>query len=117
MIRGNVMGSSLDFNQRSSTWDGLERREIRALVAKHLGIDVARVTDEAHFRNDLGARWLDRLELLILVEDQFADLEIRDEDADQIEVVSDLIRCVEGARKRDSAAPLGDGGVGAGLMA
>ena len=103
------MGSSnISFTARSSAWEGLEVREIRALVAKHLEIDVARVTDEAHFRHDLGVHWLDRLELLILIEDEFADIEISDGDADQIEVVGDLIRCIEGARRRDPPARLMD---------
>jgi acyl carrier protein len=92
--------TSLSFTQHVSGKKGLEVREIRALVAKHLDVDVGRVTDEAHFCHDLGADWLDRLELLILIEDQFADVEIADDDADPIEVVGDLIRYVEGAQGR-----------------
>ena len=65
------------------------------LVAKHLGVDVRRVTDEAHLRDDLGADWLDRLELMMAIEDQFAGVEITDADSDQMEVVGDLIRFVE----------------------
>jgi acyl carrier protein len=58
-------------------------------------VDIKRVTDEAHFTDDLGADWLDRLELMIVIEDQFADVLITDEDVDQIEVVGDLIRHIE----------------------
>ncbi len=101
--------SSLSFTQRISGREGLEVSEIRALVAKHLDVDVGRVTDEAHFRHDLGADWLDRLELLILIEDQFADVEIPVDDADQIEVVGDLIRYVEGARSRKGLLTLMSG--------
>ena len=43
--------------------------DVRALVANHLGVSVGRVTDEAHFTNDLGADWLERPELMIAVED------------------------------------------------
>jgi len=50
---------------------------------------VERVTDEAHFTDDLGADWLDRLELMIVIEDQFPAVEITDDDVDQIEVVGD----------------------------
>ncbi len=92
------MGNLSD-SRKISSREGLDVRDIRALVAKHLGVDVLRITNEAHFRRDLGADWLDRLELLILIEDQFADIEIPD-DADQIEVVGDFIRCVERARGR-----------------
>jgi acyl carrier protein len=53
------------------------------------------VTDEAHFTDDLGADWLDRLELMIVIEDRFPNLVITDEDVDQIEVVCDLIRHIE----------------------
>jgi acyl carrier protein len=62
---------------------------------RHLGVDVKRVTDEAHFTDDLGADWLDRLELMIVIEDRFADVVITDEDVDQLEVVGDLIRHIE----------------------
>jgi acyl carrier protein len=92
--------SSLSVTQPTSGQQGLAVGEIRALVARHLHVDVGRVTDEAHFRHDLGADWLDRLELLLLIEDQFADVEITDDDAHQIEVVGDLMRYVEGARSR-----------------
>jgi acyl carrier protein len=68
---------------------------VRALIAEHLGVDIARVTDEAHLSDDLGADWLDRLELMIAIEDQFTDVEITDDDADQLNVVGDLIRHIE----------------------
>ena len=54
--------------------------DVRALIANHLGVSVSRVTDEAHFTKDLGADWLDRLELMMAVEDQFAGVEITDAD-------------------------------------
>src|ERR1700747_1247787 len=69
--------------------------DVRALIANQLGVDVKRVTDVAHFTDDLGADWLDRLELMIVIEDRFADVVITDEDIDQLEVVGDLIRHIE----------------------
>ena len=57
---------------------------------------VKRVTDEAHFTDDLGADWLDRLELMILIEDRFPAVEITDDDVDRIDVVGDLIRHIAG---------------------
>jgi acyl carrier protein len=53
------------------------------------------VKDEAHFTDDLGADWLDRLELMIAIEDRFPNVVITDEDVDQIEVVGDLIHHIE----------------------
>src|SRR5262245_19456796 len=97
--------SNLSFTPPLSGRAGPEVGDIRALVAKHLHVEVGRVTDEAHLRHDLGADWLDRLELLILIEDQLADVEIT-ADADQIEVVGDLMRCVKGARSRKGRLPL-----------
>ena len=52
------------------------------------------MTDEAYFTDDLGADWLDRLELMIVI-DRFADVGIKN-DVDQ-EVVGDLIRHVAGS--------------------
>jgi acyl carrier protein len=66
--------------------------DVRILVANHLGVNVGRVTDEAHFSDDLGADWLDRLELMMMVEDQFPGVEIADDEVDRIEVVGDLIQ-------------------------
>jgi acyl carrier protein len=83
--------------------------DVRTLIANHLGISVGRVTDEAHLTNDLGADWLDRLELMMAVEDQFAGVEITDEDVDQIAVVGDLIRHIEAMdneRRQRGVAPV-----------
>jgi len=75
--------------------EGLDTGEIRTLIAEHLDVNLKRVTDDAHFIRDLGADWLDHLELMIMVEDRFSGLEITEDDVDQIEVVGDLIRYVE----------------------
>ena len=69
--------------------------EVRTLIADYLGISAKQVTDEAHLGDDLGLDWLDQLELMILIEDEFADIEISENDANQIEVVGDLIRILE----------------------
>jgi acyl carrier protein len=102
LIRGLIMTfTSLSFPQPICGNEGIQIGEIRALVAKHLHVDVERVTDEAHFRDDLRADWLNRLELLILIEDRFADVEFPDGDSDQIETVGDLIRYIEDVRSAD----------------
>jgi acyl carrier protein len=74
--------------------------KVRAIVAGHFRIDPDRLTDELRLRDDLGADWLDRLELMIAVEDQLAGLEITDVVADQIETIGDLTRAIEGLQKR-----------------
>jgi acyl carrier protein len=68
--------------------------QVRSVIAEHFGIDPNRLTDEARFR-DLGADWLDRLELVIAIEDQMTGVEIDDVVADQIDTVGDLMRVIE----------------------
>ena len=72
------------------TESSVDINKLRVLIAEHLEVDVRHVTDDAHLNRDLGADWLDRLELIILVE-EIAGVEITDDEANQIEVVRDLI--------------------------
>ena len=99
--------------QRTGAQEDFDTDTVRTLIAEYLHVDVRRVTDEAHFNDDLGADWLDRLELTILIEDEFAGVEITDDDADHIEVVGDLIRHIEiansqprGVKSRRNARPI-----------
>ena len=87
--------SSLSPTQRPALQEDFDADKVRTVIAEYLGVNVKRVTDEARFSDDLGVDWLDRLELMILIEDKFAGVEISDNDADQIEVVGDLIRHIE----------------------
>ena len=104
--------ASLKWSQKATaTREVLASNDVRTLIANQLGVDVKRVTDEAHFTDDLGADWLDRLELMIVIEDQFADVLITDEEVDQLEVVGDLIRHIENVEattlhRRGDAAPV-----------
>jgi len=70
--------------------------KVREIIAGHFGIDPERVTDEARFRDDLGADWLDRLEVIIAIEDQVSGFALADVVADQIDTVGDLMRVIEG---------------------
>jgi len=49
--------------------------KVRRLIAEYVSIDVKQVTDETHLTDDLGLDWLDQLELLVLIEDEFAGVE------------------------------------------
>jgi acyl carrier protein len=89
-----IIGSLTSSQQTTAVKAGFATKDIRTLIANHLGVDVKRVTDEARFA-DLGADWLDRLELMIVIEDQFADVELMHDDVHQIDVVGDLIRHIE----------------------
>jgi len=71
---------------------------LRNLIAAQLHVNLRRVTDEARLIEDLGADWLDRLELILAIEDQFGCVEIGEEQADQMARVGDLIRFIETQR-------------------
>jgi acyl carrier protein len=93
--------------QRKAIKTAFATNDVRTFIAKHLGVSVHRVTDDAHFTDDLGADWLDRLDLMIAVEDQFAGVEITDDDIDRIQAVGDLVRHIEtldSERRRRGAA-------------
>jgi len=68
--------------------------KLRLLIAEYLQVHIRHVTDDAHLGRDLGADWLDRLELIMLVED-IAGVEITDNEVDQIERVGDLIHYID----------------------
>jgi acyl carrier protein len=68
--------------------------EIRNLVAEFLSVDLRLVSDQTRFLTDLGADWLDRLELMMMIEDQFG-VEIADDVIDRMEAVGDLVRYME----------------------
>ena len=94
-----TIGSASSIQPTAVTQETLASKEIRAFIAEYLDVDVERVTDEAHFADDLGANWLDRLELIIAVEDR-AGLELTDDDVERIEAVGDLVRCIENANTK-----------------
>ena len=63
------------------------------LIAGYLGVDASRITDGAHLSDDLGIEWLDQIELLLIIEDEFAGIQFSDPPA--IELVGDLLRYIE----------------------
>jgi len=60
--------------------------EVERIIADHLNIDIAKVTDDAHIIDDLGADSLHTVELILGFETQF-DIEISDEDAEELVTV------------------------------
>jgi acyl carrier protein len=87
--------SAETMDARAALHVDFDANKIRALIAKYLGVDAERVTDDAHFRNDFDLDSLDQLELLILIEEQFSGAEFSDAAVEQVEVVGDLIRYME----------------------
>jgi acyl carrier protein len=82
------------FTQQTAVANESVAMNVRSLVAEYLGVNANRVSDEAQFFNDLGADWLDRLELMIAIEEHF-DIEIDDDDVEKLRAVGDLIRFIE----------------------
>ncbi|HOF15758.1 MAG TPA: acyl carrier protein [Bacteroidales bacterium] len=70
--------------------------KVIAIVADKLGRDVAEVTPEKSFVNDLGADSLDNVELLMVFENEFK-IKIPEEDQDKIVTVGDAIKFVKEA--------------------
>jgi acyl carrier protein len=78
--------------------------KVREIIAEYFGIDPDLLTDEARFSDDLDADWLDRLELMIAIEDQLAGIEIDDVLIDQIDTIGDLMRVIEIVKDGDPSA-------------
>ena len=68
--------------------------KVKKIVADHLGVDEAKVTEEASFIDDLGADSLDTVELVMAFEEEFG-AEISDSDAEKILTVGDAIKFIE----------------------
>ena len=68
--------------------------KVKKIVTDHLGVDEAKVTEEASFIDDLGADSLDTVELVMAFEEEFGS-EISDSEAEKILTVGDAIKFVE----------------------
>lgn len=68
--------------------------KVKKIIVEHLGIDEAKVTDDASFIDDLGADSLDTVELVMAFEEEFGS-EISDSEAEKILTVGDAIRFIE----------------------
>ena len=68
--------------------------KVKKMVADHLGVDEAKVTEEANFIDDLGADSLDTVELVMAFEEEFGS-EISDSDAEKILTVGDAVKFIE----------------------
>lgn len=67
--------------------------KVKSIIVSQLGVEEAEVTMEASFIDDLGADSLDIVELVMAFEEEF-DIEIPDEDAEKIRIVSDAVNYI-----------------------
>ena len=68
--------------------------KVKGIIVELLGVDAAKVTAEARFREDLEADSLDLVELIMAFEEEFSE-EIPDEDAEKIRSVKDAIEYID----------------------
>ena len=67
---------------------------VKEIIAKHLGIEPDKVTEDDNFIDDLGADSLDTVELALSFEDEFG-CEIPDDAAESMFTVGDVIKFLE----------------------
>lgn len=67
---------------------------VREIVAKHLGIEAEKITEDASFIDDLGADSLDQVELVMEFESQFG-CEIPDDVAEKIVTLGDAVKYIK----------------------
>ncbi len=73
--------------------------EIKGIIVELLGVDAAKVSKEARFREELEADSLDLVELIMAFEEKFGG-EISDEDAQKITTVGEAVNYVETRMKK-----------------
>ncbi len=64
--------------------------KVKKIVAEHLGVEEAKIVDDASFIDDLGADSLDTVELVMAFEEEFG-CEISEDAADTIVTVGDAV--------------------------
>ena len=70
----------------------IEDRVTQVLVEQR-GVEELQVTPESNLIDDLGADSLDRVEIIMALEDEFS-VHISDEEADTLETVGDIVELV-----------------------
>ena len=73
--------------------ENLEER-VKKIIVTQLAVDIAEVTPQSQFVQDLGADSLDTVELVMALEEEF-DVEIPDEDAEKIKTVGDAVSYIK----------------------
>jgi acyl carrier protein len=80
------------------------KQQVRALVAAHLGTPETPIGDAASLSADLGADSLDKVSLIMDIEDEF-DIAISDEDAAQLLTLEQLLEYVASATAAHPGGP------------
>lgn len=70
-------------------------KEIADIIAEQFGVDVASITMETTFEEDLGADSIDIVELSMALEDQYDVGEMSEDDLGGISTVGDLVQYIQ----------------------
>ena len=68
--------------------------KVKKIISEQLNVKEDGITDSSSFVDDLGADSLDTVELVMAFEEEFG-IEIPDEDAEKIRMVSDAVKYIE----------------------
>ncbi|MBC8322346.1 MAG: acyl carrier protein [Candidatus Marinimicrobia bacterium] len=68
--------------------------KVKEVVMDKLGVEEGKITEDAHFMDDLGADSLDTVELIMQLEEEFG-IEIPDEDAETITTVGKAVEYID----------------------
>ena len=66
---------------------------VKKMVVEHLDVEEDKVTEKAHFIDDLGADSLDNVELVMAFEEEF-DIEIPEDAAEHLQTVGDAVKFI-----------------------
>ncbi len=66
---------------------------VKKMVVEHLDVEEDKVTEKAHFIDDLGADSLDTVELVMAFEEDF-DIEIPEDAAEHLQTVGDAVKFI-----------------------
>ncbi len=67
--------------------------KVKKIISEQLNVKEDEITENASFVDDLGADSLDTVELVMAFEEEFG-IEIPDEDAEKIRMVSDAVKYI-----------------------
>ncbi|RDU22906.1 acyl carrier protein [Anaerosacchariphilus polymeriproducens] len=74
----------------------MEFEKLKKIIAEVLNVDVAEITMETTFVDDLGADSLDIFQIIMGIEEEF-DIEIANEEAEKIATVGDAVEQIKNA--------------------
>ena len=75
--------------------------KIQPVIAETLGVPIEKITPQARFTDDLGADSLDTVELLMALEEALG-IQVRNEEAEKLNTVQDLLAYLESQQKGPS---------------